>query len=157
MTGDQAETYRATPRDRIAALVAGGDIEEAARLQYGYTVGSVLGRLAWGTMTYTCNGQATSTSCGYRRKVYLGLGVEGPAPLKDEDEYVPAPFVAGTCPGCGGSLIHTSWREDEDWWPSLRLIPDDAARFVVPSPVKSADYASRGYSGAQLLESGEFA
>lgn len=99
--------------------------------------------LAHGTMTYACE------ACKFEWVVWLGLGVEGPQVLRDANLYVPCAFTM-PCRAwpvnpeatdeeraqyrhltvCTGTMSHVRWGEDENF-PELRLVPDDAPRFVV--------------------------
>lgn len=113
---------------------------------------------AWGTMTYGCMGLRPtpgSEGCGFEHTVYLGLGIEGPAVLRDADAIIPSPAFCGSCPKCGGSLGHTDWNRDETF--ALPVpVPDTAARFRVPTPEEARTLAAVNYGGAEYEDpSGE--
>lgn len=94
---------------------------------------------------------AKPEGCGWDRRVYLCLGVEGPEWLRCDELYIPAPFVAGTCPQCGLPLSHARWADDETFeWP--RPAPDGEALFLVPTESQAVDLAKRGYGGAYLRD-----
>jgi hypothetical protein len=86
--------------------------------------------LCWGTMRYRCE------SCGFDWRVWLALGVEGPASLKSRCLYMPCPFTI-SCPAwpnmqpCEGHMSHINWAEDERF-PEPQLPPDSVPRFVLP-------------------------
>lgn len=64
---------------------------------------------AWKAFNYRCE------VCGKEFKIYLQVGVEGPA---DQNE-MPSPFSL-SCPNeCKGffPLMHVDWWRDEDVWP----------------------------------------
>jgi hypothetical protein len=100
--------------------------------------------LGWGTMAYRCD------SCGFEWDIWLTLGVEGPPSLRDHDLYVASPFTLSSCPAwpvkpgataderatfahlgrCEGRMSHVRFADDRQFG-ELRLIPDDAPRFVL--------------------------
>lgn len=105
--------------------------------------------LGWGTMHYGCAGPQHDggIGCGFQHQVWLGLGVEGPPEVRaDLDLFIPAPMGCGGCPDCGRRLQHIRWNSDEEFAPVA--IPDDAARFYVPTRRKwrlLADYGGADY------------
>lgn len=105
------------------------------------------GRLAWGTMTYACESRS-GPSCGFEHRIWMLLGVEGPPALKAADLYVASPFFCGTCPGCGGGLVHTRWSDDEEW-PTLRPLDPGVAFFRLPTRSEAAQHVRRNYMGAE--------
>lgn len=96
---------------------------------------------------------ATPPGCGFRRRVQMGVGVEGPPGWKEADHTIPSPFVAGRCPACGLPLSHCDWRKDEKHEVRERE-PSEATMplFRVPSLEKGVEYAEMNYGGAELVE-----
>lgn len=106
-------------------------------------VREAIATLAWGTMNYRCE------ACGFEWEVWLGLGVEGPAGLRDHGLYVASPFTISRCPAwpikqdatpeeraqlrhmvpCDGRMTHVRFCADREFGPTL--VPDDAPRFVL--------------------------
>lgn len=105
-------------------------------------------RLAWGTMNYRCE------QCGFEWEIWLSLGVEGPADLREVGLYVASPFTV-RCPAwpkmqaCGGTMSHVRFSDDVrfgfngDRSNTPKLIPDDAPRFVLPYSVSSGGEGAR--------------
>lgn len=104
-------------------------------------------QLAHMGMHYRCD------RCEFEWLVYLTIGLEGPEALKLGGLSLPVPFIIG-CPrwhepkdpekdpagytACGGSMQHVDWSRDPVFEP-LVLIPDDAARFVLPDAAPGDD------------------
>lgn len=102
---------------------------------------------AWLTMKYGCD------ACGWEHDVWTAYGVEGPKPLRDlpDGGMIPAPFYCGSCPKCGGALMHVRWREDVEL-DELTTIPEQVARFVLPTMEQAREYAAKGYGGAHYID-----
>lgn len=93
------------------------------------------------------------SGCGFERRVFLGVGCEGPPELREANLVIPVPMYAGICPRCGSSLQHVRWNEDEAF--EEKDPPEDAAYFVVPGKATAARYAEGGYAGAELVRTKE--
>jgi len=106
-------------------------------------------RLCWGAMHYECE------ACGFGWGIWMQLGVEGPAYLRESGLYIASPFMLGRCYSwppddsefgygtCGGSMAHRGRGRDAQW-SEPRIAPDDVPRFVLPREVW------RGDQGADL-------
>jgi hypothetical protein len=126
----------------------GGDPFDPAKPTVGLAlVREAVARLGWGTMVYRCE------ACGYEARVWLSLGVEGPQVLRDASLYLACPFTmrCWACAGkpveagdplppapfnkqpLNGTMSHVRFDHDEHFDPLL--IPDNAARFVLPTAV----------------------
>lgn len=129
-------------------------------------------RRVWGSMVYRCRGvrqdpgetlkkmEAAGSKegaakvlegegCGFERRVYLGIGCEGPPALKEAGLFLPVPMYAGVCENCGGGLMHVRWGEDEEF--AEKDAPPDAALFIVPGKSTAARFAESGFAGAELI------
>jgi hypothetical protein len=129
--------------------------------------------LVWGSMVYACQGDfhgalerareaGESTDpvfrksatgelgCGYERRIFMGVGVEGPNVLREQKRFIPSPAHAGRCPKCGSSMAHVRWNDDEEFEP--RPVRPEEPYFRVPARARGIAFARQGYGGGELLE-----
>lgn len=56
-------------------------------------------------------------SCRSVELIYLGVGVEGPAKLRESGLYIASPFMGPVCLLCRGDTMHIAWSSDQHFEP----------------------------------------